>query len=464
MRRIACLSSILCLALLAGPAAAERLWTEGALDTGLGDDTPVTFGAFSKLAERCAPAVVSISTESRTRLNHPFFDLPDRLQRGAGSGVIIRADGYILSNNHVVEGANAVEVRLLDDRTFQAEVIGRDPATDLAVLKIDAKGASLPVVPLGDSDALKIGTWAVAIGNPMGLSHTVTAGIVSAKGRREVQPDGRLLYRDFIQTDASINPGNSGGPLFNIRGEVVGINTAINARAQGIGFAIPINMIKKILPQLAEEGRVSRSWIGVQIGAVGDEVAQSLGMKRPHGAAVMQVVPGGPAAKAGLEEEDVILRFDGKLIDRHDDLPWLASTAGIGRAVEVDILRKGQRRTLNIVLGRLPGDDARPARVRSNPSKGDKSTPILGMRLRAPDRALRTRLDIRGGAAVMSVDAGSTAARAGIKRGDVILRCNGERVRGVADVTKALSAVKDGQLVRLLVQRDGGRAFITFTR
>lgn len=461
MRLVVVLLSLIC---LASPAAAERLWTEGALKTGLGDDTPVTFGAFSKLAEQCAPAVVSISTQSKVRSNHPFFNLPDRTRQGAGSGVIIRADGYILSNNHVIENANTVEVRLLDDRVFKAEVVGRDPATDLAVLKVDPKGASLPVVPLGDSDAVKIGSWAVAIGNPMGLSHTVTAGIVSAKGRRDVQPDGRLMYRDFIQTDASINPGNSGGPLFNLQGQVIGINTAINARAQGIGFAIPVNMIKKVLPQLAEDGRVSRSWIGVQIAPVDVDVARSLGMERPHGAAIMQVVPGGPAAKGGLQEEDVIVRFDQKLIERHDDLPWLASTAGIGRTVEVDILRRGQRRSLNITLGRLPGDDVRPARVRSNPSKKGSATHALGMRLGVPDRALRTRLDLNGGVAVLNVDAGSTAAKAGVQRGDVILRCNGERVTQPKSLARTLEKTPAGNMVRLLVQRDAGRAFIAFTR
>lgn len=449
---------------LVGPASAERLWTEGPLNTGLSADTPITFGAFSNLAEKCAPAVVSIATESRTRIDHPFFNMPDRLQRGAGSGVIIRADGYIISNNHVIENANVVEVRLLDDRAFKAQVVGRDPATDLALLKIDPKGVALPVVPLGDSDDLKIGSWTVAIGNPMGLSHTVTAGIVSAKGRREVQPDGRLVYRDFIQTDASINPGNSGGPLFNLKGEVIGINTAINARAQGIGFAIPVNMIKKVLPQLAEEGRVERSWLGVQIAPVDSTVARSLGMKRPHGAAVMQVVGNGPADKAGVQEEDVIVRFDGSLIERHSDLPWLASTAGIGRTVNVDILRAGKRQTLAIELGRLPGDDNRPARIRSNPSNDPKTTSALGMQLAMPDRALRTRLDVKSGVAVLAVDAGSTAATAGVRRGDVILRVNGERARSPQALAKALEATPNGTMVRLLVQRDGGRAFIAFMR
>ena len=449
---------------LAGPASAERLWTEGALNTGLGADTPITFGAFSNLAEKCAPAVVSISTESRTRMDHPFFNVPDRLQRGAGSGVIIRADGYIISNNHVIENANTVEVRLLDDRAFKAEVVGRDPATDLALLKIDAKGVDLPVVPLGDSDALKIGSWTVAIGNPMGLSHTVTAGIVSAKGRREVQPDGRLMYRDFIQTDASINPGNSGGPLFNLKGEVVGINTAINARAQGIGFAIPVNMIKQVLPQLADKGRVSRSWLGVQIAPVDATVARSLGMARPHGAAILQVVANGPAAAAGLQEEDVIVRFDGTLIERHDDLPWLASTAGIGRTVNVDVLRDGKRRTLGITLGRLPGDDHQPALAQSKRTTKPGATLALGMRLAVPDRALRTRLDIAGGVAVLNVDAGSTAARAGIRRGDVVLRINGERATTPKALAEALEATPSGSMVRLMVQRERGRAFIAFTR
>jgi serine protease Do len=449
------------------PAQAQKLWTEGPLSTELGDDTPVTFGAFSKLAEQCAPAVVSIETESaRGSMIHPFFGpIPDEGgRRGAGSGVIIRADGQIVTNNHVVEGARSIQVHLLDGRKFEAELVGRDPATDLALIKVKNPGGDLPVVPLGDSDALKIGSWVVAIGNPMGLSHTVTAGIVSAKGRREVRPDGRLRYPDFIQTDASINPGNSGGPLFNLRGEVVGINSAINAHAQGIGFAIPVNMVKTVLPQLAGEGRVARSWLGVGIAPVTGELARSLGLKKAGGAAVIEVVPGGPAADGGLREEDVILKFDGKPIERHDDLPWLASTAGIGKRVTLEVLRNGEPTEVVVKLERMPGEDETVTRLDKQGSGTRDGQAILGMRLGSLDRVQRAQGSAGVGALVVGLDAGSPAQRGGVQRGDVIVRCNGEAVRGPEDLTRLITAVPEGGLIRLLVERDGGRAFLAFTR
>ncbi len=357
--------------LVAAPAVAQKaLWTEGTRDPIVAADAPVTFDAFSRLAARTAPAVVSIETEvglDEFRGWHPFLERGgdgERFQLGAGSGFIIRGDGYILSNNHVVESAKTIKVHLQDGRIFEAERIGQDPATDLSLLKIDPGAETLPAVPLGDSDRLAIGEWVVAIGNPMGLSHTVTAGIVSAKGRREVRPDDRLRYADFIQTDASINPGNSGGPLFNLRGEVIGINTAINARAQGIGFAVPINMVKTVLPSLRSGGRVERSWLGVQIREVTPELASNNGLDRPRGALVAAVVREGPADKAGLRAGDVIVTFGGKAIDRHDDLPWLASNAGIGQNVTVDVLRSGRRKVMKIVLGRLPAFDRPTERPR----------------------------------------------------------------------------------------------------
>ena len=463
------ITGFLALALLSTAVHAEQLWTEGPLNTDLGDDTPVTFGAFSKLAEKCAPAVVSIDTETAQAgvYFHPIFGEMggEDLRHGAGSGVIIRSDGMVLTNNHVVEGARSIKVHLLDGREFEAELVGRDPATDLALVKVKTGGEALPVVPLGDSDVLKIGAWVVAIGNPMGLSHTVTAGIVSAKGRREVRPDGRLRYPDFIQTDASINPGNSGGPLFNLRGEVVGINSAISARAQGIGFAIPVNMIKTILPQLVDGGRVARSWLGVQIAPVSADLAQALGAKKTNGAAVVEVVPGGPAQLGGLREEDIIMKFDGKPIERHDDLPWLASTAGIGKTVDLEVLRGGKPTTLSVKLGRMPGEDEAPAVLdKQNSGSRDGAASVVGMRLAEVDRSLRARLDVDGGAVVLGVDAGSPAERGGIQRGDVVVRCNGQAVKGPEDLGKTLAAVPKGAMVRLLVQRAEGRAFIAFTR
>jgi len=359
--------------LLAAPhiVQAKKLWTEGTRKPIVAPTDPITFDAFSRLAARTAKAVVSIETEiglAEFRGWHPFVDRDrrdDRIQQGAGSGFIIRADGLILSNNHVVENAKVIKVHLQDGRIFEAKRIGQDPATDLSLLRIDPGSDTLPIVPLGDSDALEIGEWVVAIGNPMGLSHTVTAGIVSAKGRREVQPDARLRYADFIQTDASINPGNSGGPLFNLRGEVIGINTAINAHAQGIGFAVPINMVKTVLPSLEQTGGVERSWLGVRIREVSPELATKTGFDRPHGALIAMVVRNGPADRAGLEAGDIIVRFGKKDIDRHDDLPWLASNAGIGQRIPVSIMRRGAKKTLEIKMERMPQKgDRRPRRDR----------------------------------------------------------------------------------------------------
>lgn len=351
--------------LLTAPAlAAPPLWTDGTADPVIAPDAPLTFDAFSRIAARTAPAVVTIETEAdhqTFRGFHPFMqpgNADEPFTLGAGSGFIIRKDGYILSNNHVVEKAKTIKVHLHDGRRYTAELVGRDPATDLTLLKIAAD--DLPTVPLGDSDGLQIGEWVVAIGNPMGLSHTVTVGIVSAKGRREVHLDRSLRYADFIQTDASINPGNSGGPLFNIRGEVIGINTAINAHAQGIGFAVPINMVKTVLPALKESGSVERSWLGIQIGPVTAERARDIGLERPTGALVSAVVRRGPAEQAGLRKGDIILKFGDRAIERHDDLPWIASNAGVGETIALDIVREGKGRTVQVKLGRMPGlDDPR---------------------------------------------------------------------------------------------------------
>ncbi len=452
---------------LTGPAGAQPLWTDGAPDTGIKADTPVTFGAFSRLAKTASPAVVAITTETVGHAQQWGMRAfgPD-VQMGAGSGFIIRADGYALTNNHVVEDARVIRCHLLDGREFNAEVVGTDPATDVAVLKLDTGGKKLPVVPLGDSDALDIGEWVVAIGNPMGLAHTVTAGIVSAKARREVRPDGRLRYADFIQTDASINPGNSGGPLFNVRGEVIGINTAINARAQGIGFAIPVNMVKTLLPSLVREGRVTRSWLGVQIQEITPDLARSFGIDGPRGALVAGLVENGPAANGGVREGDIITTFDGKPVSRHDDLPWLASTAGIGRTVPVEVMRDGRARTLQVKLGELPGSSATPARAEhpERPAPRTSRSTALGITIEEADKRVQQRYGVRGGAHVVAVDPGSVAARSGLRTGDVVVRANGHDVLRPADLVGVVDKVSAGQMIRLLVQREGGKAFIAFTR
>jgi serine protease Do len=276
---------------------------------------------------------------------------PESRQQGTGSGVIFKADGYILTNYHVVDGADQVLVTLSNAQEYQAHFIGRDPKTDLAVLRIQAPEA-LPVAPLGDSDAVQVGDWVVAIGNPFGLDHTVTAGIVSAKGR----VIGAGPYDDFMQTDASINPGNSGGPLLNMRGEVVGINTAIVPNGQGIGFAIPINTVKPLIPQLVSAGKVTRGYLGLNMQTLTPALTQTLKLPESRGALVSEVIPGGPAAKAGLQRGDVLVTFDGKQVESAHALATLVAATPVGKNVSVMILRDGSKQTVPLTVGHMPSD------------------------------------------------------------------------------------------------------------
>jgi serine protease Do len=299
-----------------------------------------TGSSFAPLVKQVGPSVVHISVGKR-------------MGQGVGTGFVISPDGYILTNEHVVGGSSRVQVKFPDDSELQAELVGTDPNTDLALIKVDPPGP-LPTLVLGDSDALEVGDWVIAIGSPLGLDHTVTAGIVSAKQRRGIAPGGRVaMYEDFIQTDASINPGNSGGPLLNVRGEVVGINSAVSTQGQGIGFAIPINMAKTLLPQLQTTGHVERSWLGISIGPVRPDYASKVGLADTRGALVADIVPGGPAEKAGLERGEIILAFDSKMIDKPDELRWLASVAGIGKKVNVLVHGPKGQRTVQVTLEKL---------------------------------------------------------------------------------------------------------------
>ena len=340
--------------------------------------TPVALAAppgaqpesFAGIADAVKPAVVNVATlqpvaGAGPRGLNPFREYLERYfgegappaSRSLGSGVIIDPDGYVLTNDHVIEGAQMIMVRLSDEREYEARAVGRDPATDLALLKINGSG-QFPAARLGDSQALRVGDWVLAIGSPFGLEQTVTAGIVSAKGRAI----GAGPYDDFIQTDAAINPGNSGGPLLNARGEVVGINSAIfsqNGGSVGIGFAIPIDLAKELLPQLKARGRVSRGWLGVAIAPVTPEVAKRLGRRSPEGAVVTALVPNGPAARAGVRAGDVIVGFQGTQVRRAGDLPRLVARAPAGSVAELRLLRDGSEQAASVTLGELP---ERPAR------------------------------------------------------------------------------------------------------
>ena len=327
---------------------------------------------FVSLAKQLSPAVVNVSTtraNSKTRgspspfgQEDPHSEFRERFfggplpqgpsrQSSLGSGFILDREGLILTNNHVVEDAKKIVVRLSDEREFEAKVVGRDPKTDIAVIKIHAEG-NLPTAPLGDSDRLEVGEWVLAIGNPFGLEHTVTSGIVSAKGRHI----GAGPYDDFIQTDASINPGNSGGPLINMRGEVVGINTALFSRGGsniGIGFAIPINLIKELLPQLKEQGKVTRGWLGVVIQRVTPAIAEPLGLDKATGALVAEVLKGTPAEQGGMRVGDVIIEFDGRGVKESNDLPIIVARTPVGRVVSVKVLREGEEVVLPVTIGEL---------------------------------------------------------------------------------------------------------------
>jgi serine protease Do len=327
--------------------------------------------SFAGLVEQVSPAVVNISTVTIVRIpgtpwhffGHEeegpfreffrrfFGDIPDRelRQRSLGSGFLIDAEGHIITNNHVVARAEEIVVRMADGREFKANVIGRDPRTDIALIKISPRVKDLPFIPLGDSDNIRVGDWVLAIGNPFGLEHTVTKGIISATGR----VIGAGPYDNFLQTDAPINPGNSGGPLINLRGEAIGINTAIIPVGQGIGFAIPSNMAEAIIKQLKDKGRVIRGWIGVSVQTITPEIMKHFGLKEPNGALIVEVVPQGPANRAGIKRRDVIVMFDGRKIEKIGDLTRFVAKTPVGKSVEVKVIRNGREIDLKVTVVEL---------------------------------------------------------------------------------------------------------------
>jgi serine protease Do len=372
-------------------------------------------------------------------------------QRSLGSGFIIDGDGSILTNNHVVENASKIVVKLSDDQEYEAKVIGRDAKTDIAVIKINAK-TSLSAANFGDSDGLEVGEWVVAIGNPFGLDSTVTSGIVSAKGRHI----GQGPYDNFIQTDASINPGNSGGPLINLRGEVVGINTAIFSRTGGnigIGFAIPINLVKELLPQLRGKGKVVRGYLGVLIQKVTPEIAESLGMERGYGALVANVSKAGPADKAGVKVGDVIVEFDGKEIKDSGDLPIIVARTPVERKVRMKVLRDKKDAYLNVVVGELKDEEV----VATAPEKGELGLTVQRL---TPQMAESLGVERAEGVVVTAVEPGSAADESGIRRGDVIVEVDRKAVRNLEDYKKAVAGVRKGRGVLFLVRRGESTLFL----
>jgi serine protease Do len=432
---------------------------------------------FADLAEKQGPAVVNVSTTQTVHAqaggppggppgseDDPFNDFFRRFgppqpprdyeTRSLGSGFILSQDGYILTNSHVVEAADDITVRLTDKREYKAKVIGSDRRTDVAVLKIEATG--LPVVAVGDPNKLRVGEWVVAIGSPFGFENSVTAGIVSAKGRSLPQEN----FVPFIQTDVAINPGNSGGPLFNLAGEVVGINSMIFSRTggfMGLSFAIPIDVAVDVARQLQASGRVSRGRIGVVIQEVTKELAESFGLPKPIGALVNSVEKGGAADKAGIQPSDVILKFDNKEVAASNELPRIVASTKPGAKVAVQVWRKGEKKDLQIVVGETP--DERTAKRPAPPKKGSsEALTKLGLTTLELTADQRKELNVTGG--VLVENAEGAAAKAGIRRGDVIQAVNNQEVKSVEDLNRLLASGDRARTVALLVKRGDGSIYI----
>jgi len=436
---------------------------------------------FADLAEKLGPTVVNIYTTQvvkAPRSPHEFFfnnpqEVPEMFRRffnvptpneqeqhpremkrtSLGSGVIISKDGYIITNNHVVDNADSINVRLTNFEEYDAKIIGRDPKTDIALIKIEPKN-SLPTNEMGDSDSLRVGDWVMAIGNPFGFEQTVTAGIVSGKGRSL----GSGPYENFIQTDASINPGNSGGPLYDMNGKMVGINTAIYSRSGGnigIGFAIPVNMAKNVVEQLKASGSVVRGWLGVMIQPVTPELAAQFKLDRPIGALVGEVSAGSPAERAGIKPGDVIVEFDGKEISQMSMLPNLVAQTRVGSKVDVALIRKGVKKKVSVTIAKL--EEERLAMERQPPGLSKE----MGLTIQdlTPEIAASLGIEDKDGVLVTDVEPASPAGEAGLRRGDLILEVNQEPVKDVQSFIKKIKGIKTKSIVSFFVKREGHTRF-----
>ncbi len=428
---------------------------------------PVPTGTFAQVAAAVKPAVVNINTLTRGTLRTPFEEFfgeeffrrffgeapPELMQRSLGSGVIVDPSGVALTNAHVVERATDIEAVTADGKKHKAKIVGMDKRTDLAVLSLQG-GGPYPAASLGDSDTVAVGDWVLAIGSPFGLEQTVTAGIISAKGR----VIGQGPFDDFLQTDAAINPGNSGGPLVNMSGQVIGINTAIVAQGQGIGFAIPINMAKKVYTELVARGKVSRGWLGVSVQPLTPELAKSFGAKDTKGVLVADVVQDSPANKAGLQAGDIILEFDRRKIESPPDLQRSVGLTTPGKTATVRLWRDRAEKQVELKIAEAPEE----GQALRSATKGKS---LLGMDVRpiTPEMARQLNLRDPSGVIVARVDEGSAAAEAGIQRGDVIREVNRQKVKGMADFDRLTKDLKEGDRVTILLQRGPMSLYVAFT-
>jgi serine protease Do len=432
--------------------------------------------SLADLVDMVKPGVVNISTSTTVKVpGNPFShffgpddqdpsgdsfrrhwsEVPDRelKRRSLGSGFIIDKEGYIVTNNHVVEKANEISVRV-SGKEYKARTIGRDPKTDLALIKLSIPVQDLRPIALGDSDRMRVGDWVIAIGNPFGLEETVTKGIISATGR----VIGAGPYDNFLQTDAPINPGNSGGPLLNLKGEVIGINTAIVAAGQGIGFAIPINTARLITSQLREKGTVSRGWVGLVLQSINPEMAQALGLKEAMGVLVADVVPGGPADTGGIQKGDVITNFNGKELKSGSDLARLVAETPIGTTVAVRVQRKGAQQEVALKVAEMPGESvASAARPQIQTDLGMNVDNILEKYQR------QFQLRDRTGVVVVNVASGSAAEQAGIRAGDIVKEMNRFSVRNLNDFRTIVRQLKSGASVLLLIKRAGNTFYVAMS-
>ena len=424
---------------------------------------------FSQLSEIASPAVVNIRTVKTGKRggpgfhqfqrnpwgkDHPFNDFFEKFfgddfqrefkQRSLGSGFIIDKDGYIVTNNHVIEGADQIKVKLKNGQEFEAEIVGRDANTDIALIKLKS-ARELPFVKLGDSSELKVGDWVMAIGNPFGLEHTVTAGIVSAKGR----VIGSGPYDDFIQTDASINPGNSGGPLLNLKGEVVGINTAIVATGQGIGFAIPMTLARGIIEQLVAQGEVTRGWLGVAIQDLNEELAEYYGIPGEEGVLVTEVFPGDPAESAGIKAKDIVIEVNGKKVATSRELSRTIADIGVGEKAKILVLRNGKKKTFKVKIAKR--EDSKIIARRIPPEKGDE----LGIRVTDLTEEIARRFNIptTEGVIVVGVESDSKGSEAGVNVGDMIKEINHRAIKTVSDYQAMIEQIETGGSINIFIQR-----------